>query len=142
MELVNLRKKIETPKYDLSGVVIDLNFEVTKDAEINIIFNEELGDVINARGNGDIAISLDDVGDVKMEGVYTVDNGEYNFALDPTNTKIAFKQKFIIEPGGSISWKGDPYDADLNLRTYYKLNKTPMKLDKRSSTELKVIQMS
>lgn len=114
---------IAVPKYDLSGVVIDLNFEVTKDADINIIFNEELGDVISARGKGDIAISLDDVGDVKMEGVYTVDNGEYNFAMDPLNQKsIAFKQKFIIERGGNISWTGDPYDAELNLRTYYELN--------------------
>jgi len=114
---------ITIPKFDLSNVVIDLNFEVTKDADINIIFNQELGDVISARGTGDMAISLDEVGDVKMEGVYTVDNGEYNFAMDPLNqNSIAFKQKFIIERGGNISWTGDPYDAELNLRTYYKLN--------------------
>ncbi|NRA12565.1 MAG: translocation/assembly module TamB domain-containing protein, partial [Crocinitomicaceae bacterium] len=114
---------ITIPKFDLAGVVIDLNFNVTEDAEINIIFNEELGDVINARGTGDIAITLDDVGDVRMEGVYTVSNGAYNFALDPINSKsIALKQKFIIVPGGSISWIGDPYDAELNLRTYYTLN--------------------
>ncbi|MFT6243467.1 MAG: hypothetical protein ACJA0U_001041 [Salibacteraceae bacterium] len=111
------------PKFDLSGVVIDLNFDVTEDADINIIFNEELGDVINARGTGDISIKLDDLGDVKMEGVYTVSNGEYNFAIEPISaSRIALKQKFIIEPGGSISWIGNPYNAELNLRTYYTQN--------------------
>lgn len=111
------------PKFDLSGVVIDLNFDVTEDADINIIFNEELGDVINAKGTGDISIKLDDVGDVKMEGVYTVSNGAYNFAIEPINaSRITLKQKFIIEPGGNISWAGNPYNAELNLRTYYTLN--------------------
>lgn len=104
------------PKFDLSNVVIDLNFVVTKDADINIIFNEDIGDIISANGSGDIAISLDEVGNVKMEGVYVVEKGTYNFAMGP------LKQKFIIENGGSISWAGDPYDAELNLRTYYVLN--------------------
>ncbi|MFT6981917.1 MAG: hypothetical protein ACJAUD_000684 [Crocinitomicaceae bacterium] len=114
---------VTIPKFDLSGVNIDLNFDVTEDANINIIFNEELGDVINAKGTGDISIKLDDVGDVKMEGVYTVSNGEYNFAIEPISaSRIALKQKFIIEPGGSISWAGNPYNAELNLRTYYTLN--------------------
>ena len=118
-----LDSAITIPKFDLSGVVIDLNFDVTEDADINIIFNEELGDVINAKGTGDISIKLDDVGDVKMEGVYTVSYGAYNFAIEPISaSRIALKQKFIIEPGGSISWIGNPYNAELNLRTYYTLN--------------------
>ncbi|MDC3253075.1 translocation/assembly module TamB, partial [Crocinitomicaceae bacterium] len=111
------------PKFDFTGVDLDLNFEVTPAANINIIFNEDLGDVIHARGYGDISISLDNLGDVKMEGVYTVSQGAYDFAMDPINKNaIAIKQKFIIEEGGSISWIGDPYDADLNLRTYYTIN--------------------
>ena len=38
------------PKFDFTGVDLDLNFDITPDAEIKIIFNEELGDVITARG--------------------------------------------------------------------------------------------
>jgi hypothetical protein len=107
---------ITDPLIDFTGVSMDLNFDVTPDADINIIFNEDNGDIINANGTGEIGISLDNLGDVKMEGVFTVDKGIYNFAMGPV------KQKFIIDQGGSISWTGDPYDADLNLRTHYKIN--------------------
>lgn len=112
---------IETP-YDLTGVHLDLNFEATRDANINIIFNEEIGDVISANGQGDISMTLDNLGDVRMEGTYEVHEGVYNFAMNPvSNSPIAVKQTFIIEEGGRISWLGDPYDAQLDLRTYYKL---------------------
>lgn len=111
------------PKFDFTGVDLDLNFEVTPAADINIIFNEDLGDIIHAKGFGNIGISLDNLGDVKMEGVYTVDRGAYDFAMNPiSKNAIAIKQKFIIEEGGSIRWMGNPYDPDLNLRTYYTVN--------------------
>jgi len=109
--------------FDLSGVYLDLNFEATKDAAINIIFNEEIGDIISATGRGGIGITLDNQGDIRMEGTYEVLNGVYNFAMNPvTVSPIAVKQTFIIENGGTISWSGNPYDAKLDLRTYYKLN--------------------
>lgn len=109
--------------FDLSGVYLDLNFEATKDAAINIIFNEDIGDIISATGQGEIGITLDNQGDIRMEGTYEVLNGVYNFAMNPvTVSPIAVKQTFTIQPGGTISWSGNPYDAKLDLRTYYKLN--------------------
>lgn len=104
------------PKIDFTGVDLELNFKITPDAEVKIIFNEDLGDIITARGKGDMAIRLDNLGDVTMNGVYTVTNGVYDFAMG------IIKQKFYIAEGGSVSWTGDPYDAVLNLSTYYKVN--------------------
>ncbi|MBL4861689.1 MAG: translocation/assembly module TamB domain-containing protein, partial [Crocinitomicaceae bacterium] len=104
------------PRFDFTGVDLDLNFDVTQDAEIKIIFNEELGDIITARGQGDLSISLDNLGDITMNGIYTVHDGVYDFAMGPV------KQKFFIAEGGNISWTGDPYDANLALRTYYRVN--------------------
>ncbi len=115
--------EIEPPLFDLSGVYVDLNFEATPAANINIIFNEEIGDVISATGSGDISITMDNLGDMRMEGTYEVAQGVYNFAMNPVSgSPIAVKQSFTIQPGGSISWSGDPYDAKLDLKTYYKLN--------------------
>lgn len=104
------------PKIDFTGVDLELNFKITPDAEVKIIFNEDLGDIITARGRGDMAIRLDNLGDVTMNGVYTVTSGVYDFAMG------IIKQKFYIDEGGSVSWTGDPYDAVLNLSTYYKVN--------------------
>ncbi len=108
--------EITEPKIDFTGVDLDLNFKITPEAEVKIIFNEELGDIITARGKGEMSIKLDNLGDVTMNGVYTVSEGVYDFAMG------IIKQKFFIDPGGSISWTGDPYDAVLDMKTFYKVN--------------------
>lgn len=104
------------PKIDFTGVDLDLNFKITPDAEVKIIFNEDLGDIITAKGKGEMAIRLNNLGDVTMNGVYKVSSGVYDFAMG------IIKQKFFIDEGGTISWTGDPYDAVLDLKTYYKVN--------------------
>lgn len=103
-------------KYNFTGVDLDLNFHVTQESEVKIIFNEDLGDEILAMGSGDIEIKLDNLGNIRMDGVFTVDHGVYNFVMGP------IRQRFFIEEGGTINWTGDPYDANLNLRTFYKVN--------------------
>lgn len=110
-----LTNKLED-KFDLTGVSLDLNFHATPDAEIQIIFDENIGDIITATGNGDINIGVNNLGEVTMNGTYTVENGLYDFALG------VIKKQFYIEKGGRISWTGDPYDALLDLKTYYKVN--------------------
>lgn len=103
------------PKIDFSGVYLNLNFDVTPDAECKIIFNEELDDEIIANAHGDLSITLDNFGEVRMDGMLTVDKGMYNFAMGPV------KQKFYIQEGGTINWTGDPYNATIDLQTYYKV---------------------
>ncbi|MFK7784845.1 MAG: translocation/assembly module TamB domain-containing protein, partial [Crocinitomicaceae bacterium] len=59
-------------KIDFTGVDLDLHFDVTDDADLQIIFNEELGDIISAKGYGNMAIKLDNLGDIEMKGTYTI----------------------------------------------------------------------
>lgn len=99
-------------KIDLSNVELDLNFDVTDDAKLKLIFNEKTGDEINVTGNGKIGIGVDALGDVSMIGTYTITEGVYNFVLGP------LKQDFIIQEGGEITWTGTPEDANLNITTY------------------------
>ncbi|MEO9258078.1 MAG: translocation/assembly module TamB domain-containing protein, partial [Crocinitomicaceae bacterium] len=106
-------KKIIEEKINFSSVSLDLNFNVTEDAQVKIIFDENTGDEITSNGNGKIRIGLDQQDQLSIEGVYTVKSGEYNFAMGPV------KKNFYIEEGGTVQWTGDPYDAALNLRTYY-----------------------
>jgi hypothetical protein len=104
------------PKIDFTGVELDLNFRVTPDAKLKIIFNEQLGDEITASGSGDISMKMDNLGDLSLDGTYKVKDGVYNFAMGP------IKQPFFIQEGGTITWTGDPYNANLDLKTYYKVN--------------------
>lgn len=101
-------------KIDFSGVKMNLNFDVTPDARVKLIFDPNIGDEITATGGGKISIGLDKYGDITMDGTYTLSDGMYNFALGP------YKQNFVITPGGTIQWMGTPYDAQLDVRTYYR----------------------
>ena len=106
----------QLPTIDFTGLDLNLNFRVTPDAKLKIIFDEQLGDEITATGSGDISIVMDNLGDMRMDGTYKIKDGLYNFAMGP------FKQPFFIEEGGTINWTGDPYNATLDLRTYYEVN--------------------
>jgi len=106
----------ETPKIDFTGVDLDMNFHVTPEAKLKIIFNDQTGDEISATGSGDIGMKLNTLGDLTMDGTFKVKNGMYNFAMG------IIKQPFIIEEGGTIAWTGDPYNANIDIRTYYEIN--------------------
>lgn len=112
-EKVDIEEKI-----DFTGVDLSLNFDVTPDAEVKLIFDENIGDEINARGKGDIFMNVDKYGDLAINGTYEVTDGYYDFNL----ASGAYKQKFIIKPGGTVQWSGDPYEAYLDIETYYKTN--------------------
>jgi hypothetical protein len=107
---------IPDSKIDFTGVDLNLNFNVTPDAKLKIIFDENLGDEISADGSGIIRMRLDNLGDITLDGTYEINSGVYNFAMGP------IKQNFYIQEGGYITWTGDPYNANLNLRGYYKVN--------------------
>ena len=106
----------DLPKIDFTGVDLDMNFHVTPDAKLKIIFNDQTGDEISATGSGDIGIKLNTLGDLAMDGTFKVKNGVYNFAMG------IIKQPFIIEEGGTIAWTGDPYNANIDIKTYYEIN--------------------
>lgn len=101
-------------KVDLTGVNLQLNFDVTEDAEAKLIFDEKIGDEISARGTGKINLTVDQFNDLAMDGTFTVVSGVYNFALGP------YKQNFNIKPGGSVQWAGDPFEAILDINAYYR----------------------
>ncbi len=107
---------VNDSKIDFTGVDLDLNFEITPDATVKIVFDEAIEDEIVANGEGDINITLNSLGDITMDGLFTVKNGVYDFTLGPV------RKKFYIEEGGNISWSGDPYNAMLDLKTYYRVN--------------------
>lgn len=103
-------------KIDYTGVSLNLNFDVTRDAQLKLIFNEQTGDEITALGEGKIGLSLDRIGQMSLDGKYTIAEGsKYNFVLGP------IKETFHIKEGGSVVWTGNPYDAILNLKAYHEV---------------------
>lgn len=101
-----------TPSY--SGVTLVMDLMVTPDADIQIIFDEQTGEIIRGSGEGNLQMKVDQSGNFEMYGTFTIHNGDYLFRLQDIVSK-----RFDIERGSTISWTGDPYDARLNLRAVY-----------------------
>ncbi len=103
-------------KVNLSGLQLDLDLNVTPDAEVKIIFDPTLGDEITTRGNGDLLIGINSLGDFNMHGEYVVESGEYLFTLKD----LLINKKFKVEQGSSLQWTGDPVNATVDISTYYR----------------------
>ncbi len=109
-------KVINAPIVDLSGITLNMDLEVTPEAEIQLIFDEKIGDKIKVEGSGNINMEINTRGDFNMYGSYIIDQGDYLFTLQNIINK-----KFKVEQGGSIRWTGNPHDADINMTAVYQV---------------------
>jgi len=99
----------------IKGINLDMSFNVTDDAEVQLLFDPRVGDRILGRGNGNIRITIAD-NDMNMFGVYVLTSGDYLFTFQNIINK-----RFLIDPGSTVKWNGDPYDAELDIRARYTL---------------------
>ena len=104
------------PARSITGVTLNFDLEVTPDAEVQLIFDSQIGDIIRGRGSGNIKLEISSQGAFNMYGEYNIEEGDYLFTLQNLINK-----RFRIEQGGSIRWTGDPNDADIDLRAAYRL---------------------
>lgn len=101
---------------DLSGITLDMAVEVTPEALFELIFDPTVGDILQGRGAGNIEMTVGQAGDFDMRGQVQVTEGDYLFTL-----RNIVNKRFEIEPGGTIVWFGDPFDAQLDMRATYRV---------------------
>ena len=101
-------------KVSFKNLTLDMDIEVTSDAEVQLIFDPQVGDVIKGKGDGDLKMTLDRSGNFKMFGDYYINKGEYLFTLQNIINK-----KFLIQQGGTINWSGSPYNALIDITGTY-----------------------
>lgn len=108
--------QISQIKSESLGLVLNLDLQITPEAEIQIIFDSKIGDVIKGKGSGNIKMELNRQGEFKIYGDYIIEEGDYLFTLQNIINK-----RLKVEKGGVIRWAGDPYDADIDIKAIYKL---------------------
>lgn len=99
------------PVKRIGRVRFEFYLNITEDAEGTI---ELLGDKLTAKGQGNLHLSLSTSGDFTMDGTFKVNEGSYNFSLQDLVSK-----DFRIDPGSTITWSGDPYQAQLQVNAIY-----------------------
>lgn len=109
----------EDYKIDLSGIRMNCDLEITPETDIQIIFDSQVGDVLKAKGSGNLKLEIDTKGEFKIFGDYTIQKGSYLFTLQNVINK-----KFDLANGGNIKWAGDPYNATVNIDAVYNVKTT------------------
>ncbi|MGQ9846613.1 MAG: translocation/assembly module TamB domain-containing protein [Bacteroidales bacterium] len=98
------------------GLTLNLNIQATPDAIIQLIFDSKAGDILKSQGTGNLRLELKPSGDFLIFGNYIISQGDYLFTLQNVINK-----KFNVLQGSTISFSGDPLNADIDIKAVYKL---------------------
>lgn len=97
-----------------TNIRVDMEVTANPLAKINVILDETTGDIIEARGNGKLLISVGTTDPLTIRGRYNVEQGDYTF-----NFQTFVKTPFTLQQG-FIEWQGDPYLATMNIDAVYR----------------------
>ena len=104
---------------------IDLQADITPEAQLNLIMDPAGGDYIRAGGTGNLRLHYDSTGSLfEMFGKYQLDKGSYHFTLQDVIVR-----DFDIDQGSVISFNGDPYNAQIDIKAHAKVNANLLDLD-------------
>lgn len=119
IRFVDKYRKAETPEptvKTLKGLSLDFDLDVTPDARLGIVVDTKTGSSLSGKGVGNILMKINSTGVFNIWGDYIALDGAYNFK----NLGI-IEKKFIVQPGGTIVWNGDPYAAQINMQAVYEV---------------------
>ncbi len=123
-------------KLAINNVRMNFTLDVTPDAYTEIQVDPRTGENIQGRGKGVLALNIDTQGNFSMVGNYEITEAKYNFSL-----YNIIKREFVVQPGGRISWFGDPYAGVINLKAIYQENVSLQTLQTTNNPELEDPQM-
>lgn len=115
------------------GIQLDFEFEITPNAEIEVILDTETGHAMKGKGAGFITMAINTLGSFNMWGDFQVYEGYYNFKYG-----VIIDKKFTVKKYGTIRWDGDPLNAALDLSAIYKTQANPAIIVENSAINRKV----
>lgn len=101
----------------INNIRMNFTFDVTPDAYVEIQIDPRTGESIQGKGSGVLGMNIDTQGNFTMSGNYEISEARYNFSL-----YNLIRKEFIVEPGGRISWFGDPYQGVMDIKAFYQEN--------------------
>ncbi len=127
-----IKAKAIPRKVDLTGINMNFQLEATPEAEVQLIFDSKIGDVMKGSGRGNLKMQINTAGDFTMYGDYKIESGDYLFTLQNIVNK-----RFKVQDG-IIRWAGSPYDATIDINAKYNLRASTFDLLPDSSNRSRV----
>lgn len=132
-EKYNLANGIIERTRNYNGLELEFDFDITPDAEVEVILDRNSGHGMKGKGYGSLLFKINTLGKFNMWGDFQAYEGTYNFKYGGLIDK-----KFAVRKGGSIIWEGNPMKAQLNLEAVYTTSANPAVLLDNSSFNKKV----
>ncbi len=139
--------KNQAPQAHVSPYKLELNIEANLNnlAEMTIVLDPASGDAITTRGDGNVQLSIPANNDLRLNGLYTVNEGTYDFTF-----KNLLYRQFKLNQGSTIDFTGPFFETELDVnatyekkaRLYELLNSDEIKsLDQSEITDAKTPQI-
>jgi hypothetical protein len=108
-----------------TNFLVNMNITANPACKVDLILDEETGDIIKGQGTGKLNIRLGSTEPLSIRGKYDITQGRYTF-----NFQTFIKKEFLLSKG-SITWNGDPLLALIDIEARY----TAPKVDVSSITQ-------
>lgn len=107
------------------GSEINVNITTDEEASFNVIIDQATGDFLSVRGKASLNTAIDAGGSLTLNGIYELYSGAYQLNYN------LIRRKFDIQKGSTITFAGDPLQAEMNVTAVYKANVAPYDLVER-----------
>jgi len=104
--------------YDISSII-----EIDKQATLRLLIDPASSDSLVVRGEAALSFAIDRSGKMSLTGAYNLNEGSYIVSIESL-----VKRKFDIEKGSTITWNGDPLDAEISINAIYSVRASPIDL--------------
>ena len=113
----------DTVRAAVYGYNVTARITISDRTPFTIVIDPVSGDNLKVRAEGTLTTTLDHTGAIALSGRLTVARGLYRLSLYDLATR-----EFRLRRGSTITWSGDPYNADLNLTAVYRVQAAPADL--------------
>lgn len=98
-----------------SRMNLNLNVDVTPDALITLDIDKRTGDAIQARGEGNIILTMQNPnGPTNLRGQLDINSGSVSYTISNL-----IRKEFRVKEGGSVVFNGAPLNTSLDVQAYY-----------------------
>ncbi len=94
---------------------LTINGEMNPLAQMTLVLDPSTGDMINAKGFGNIQLVVPSDDEIKMYGNYHIEEGDYTFTL----RQLYFRRNFVINSGSTIAFNGVLANTNLDIDAVY-----------------------
>lgn len=112
--------------FDISSII-----EIDKEATLRLLMDPTSTDSLVVKGDAALSFTIDRSGKMSLTGAYNVNEGNYVVSLESV-----IKRKFSIQPQSTITWNGDPLDAEMSINAMCSVRTSPMDLMVTQLSEL------